>query len=572
MAFYSIIDIVAGSGDVNFVFDFDYISRDHIDVLRNGVSTPFSFLNAFTITLDTPASAGQIIRIQRMTPISEPVVDYANGSVLGEKDLDATAAQALFAAQEISDMHQNMMHKMPDDLPIMWDAEGLPIMDVGEPVEGSDAATKNYVEAAIIGLITGGAAASDTVESETNFGLSADAGAEVLYSRADHTHGSPANPITAHEAASDPHTQYTTAAEVDSSISTHEASADPHTGYQKESEKDAANGYAGLTAGSKIQNNAVTTGSIEDAAVFYSKIQDASASKLLGRGDSGSGDVEEINIGSNLSMTGSTLSASGGSSNVYTAYSSTNSLGATDTVVALSGASFTFTLTTAVGNSGRMVDIVHLGTSLTQVYTIATTSSQTIANSDGTTTSFILYTNGERLKVVSDGSNWVVLQHQANTSWTDAGVITIGATTTAPTKPTTPDYDHVFWKRAGNLAYVRFVFQVSSNAGSAAGSGAYLFTLPAGIAINTAEITPVATLYSTAVMSEALKSAVFGTGVLVIDSSLMDHCHGYAYSTTELQLVRSSASTPTGNTSFAMTGSEFGYYFETTFKAANWRA
>jgi len=32
----------------------------------------------------------------------------------------------------------------------------------------------------------------------------------------------------------------------------HEAAADPHTGYQKKSEKDAASGYAGLTAGTKL--------------------------------------------------------------------------------------------------------------------------------------------------------------------------------------------------------------------------------------------------------------------------------------------------------------------------------
>lgn len=35
-------------------------------------------------------------------------------------------------------------------------------------------------------------------------------------------------------------------------VSTHEAAADPHTGYQKESEKNAANGYAGLGSGGKL--------------------------------------------------------------------------------------------------------------------------------------------------------------------------------------------------------------------------------------------------------------------------------------------------------------------------------
>jgi len=39
----------------------------------------------------------------------------------------------------------------------------------------------------------------------------------------------------------------------------HEAAADPHTGYQKESEEDAASGYAGLNASSRITKGAITT-------------------------------------------------------------------------------------------------------------------------------------------------------------------------------------------------------------------------------------------------------------------------------------------------------------------------
>lgn len=59
--------------------------------------------------------------------------------------------------------------------------------------------------------------------TETSFGQSPSTGTSPLVARADHTHGTPADPIPAHVLDSDPHTQY-----------------------QLESEKDQANGYPSL--------------------------------------------------------------------------------------------------------------------------------------------------------------------------------------------------------------------------------------------------------------------------------------------------------------------------------------
>lgn len=67
-----------------------------------------------------------------------------------------------------------------------------------------------------------------------------------------------------------------------------------------------------VTAGPGNGSQAAT---IPNNTVIYAKMQDVSAaSKLLGRGDSGSGDPQEITLGTGLTMTGTTLDAAGGGS------------------------------------------------------------------------------------------------------------------------------------------------------------------------------------------------------------------------------------------------------------------
>jgi hypothetical protein len=61
-----------------------------------------------------------------------------------------------------------------------------------------------------------------------------------------------------------------------------------------------------------IAANAVTTSKIANTAVTFAKIQNINTNRLLGRSSAGSGSVEEISIGSGLSLSGGTLSASGG--------------------------------------------------------------------------------------------------------------------------------------------------------------------------------------------------------------------------------------------------------------------
>lgn len=87
-----------------------------------------------------------------------------------------------------------------------------------------------------------------------------------------------------------------------------------------------------------------------------------------------------------------------------------------DRNVYISGTSGTITVHTAVGNQGQVLNIIHSGTSLTQVYTITSTSGQTIGRLASGAWAF--YTQDEYLQIVSDNANWSKNLHLATTDWT----------------------------------------------------------------------------------------------------------------------------------------------------------
>ena len=76
-----------------------------------------------------------------------------------------------------------------------------------------------------------------------------------------------------------------------------------------------------------------------------------------------------------------------------------------------------------------------------------------------------------------DGTDWQPLVLNLDTPWIDAGVTTITATTTNPTKGTA--YDNHEWRRVGDSIEIHYDYIQYTN--GAAGSGTYLFGLPFGV-------------------------------------------------------------------------------------------
>ena len=103
----------AGDGTTStFAVGFEYLLQSHVQVELNTrvlLSTEWAWASSTTIQFITTAGApnppgdGDAIVIRRVTEIDDRLVDFTNGAVLTEADLDLAAKQNFFLAQEVTE-------------------------------------------------------------------------------------------------------------------------------------------------------------------------------------------------------------------------------------------------------------------------------------------------------------------------------------------------------------------------------------------------------------------------------------------------------------------------------------
>lgn len=144
---YSYVRYTGNGSTKNFTFSFPYLDQTHVQALVDGVvTTAFTFLNASTLAFTTAPANGSLIEIRRVTPKDTPIVNFADGSVLLERDLDLLATFNLYVSQETDDDVQEGLFTGIDNT---FSANSKRISNVVDPVNPQDVATKNYADNAM---------------------------------------------------------------------------------------------------------------------------------------------------------------------------------------------------------------------------------------------------------------------------------------------------------------------------------------------------------------------------------------------------------------------------------------
>jgi len=248
-----------------------------------------------------------------------------------------------------------------------------------------------------------------------------------------------------------------------------------------------------------------------------------------------------------------------------------------DRVITLSGASFTTNLQPAAMNRGVTLTFIHGGTSLTQVYTLARYGGDTISGA----TTVALHTNGQILRIMSDGTNWQIVSNYAQTAWADAGALTVTGSGGNPTKGT--NTEKFWWRRHGSGLQYRYEYDQTALGSAAAGTAAYIWALPSNLAFDTTVVRTNGSVVNDirgsyvgtgrgSAASDGAGNATFYVHVVPYSSTQFLIVYQSVCSSADGRLMRISGGTSTGIIANNLTfnQAQMSYFIEGSYPVSGW--
>ena len=262
------VDYTATAAQTDFAFTFPYLEDEHVVVEIDGsATTAFSIVTtpSTKIVLDSGATAGQVVRVRRKSQPDTNLVDFENGSVLTESELDRAYLHNRYLNEEIAELNDASLQKAPGTND--WDAGGSKIINVGTPTLTADATTKDYVDAKVNQASTGSSF------PPTKWVFTGTAGANTTYS----VTGAEVNGDTAYDVSVDgsvlePTTDYTVDPDTDTLTIVNTLSGGEDIVVIERGFGVAIS--TGSIGEDQLQTNSVSTAKIQNDAVDNSKIAD----------------------------------------------------------------------------------------------------------------------------------------------------------------------------------------------------------------------------------------------------------------------------------------------------------
>ena len=265
------VDYTATAAQTDFAFTFPYLEDEHVVVEIDGVqktlTTDYTIVTSPStkIVLTSGATAGQVVRVRRKSQPGTDLVDFENGSVLTESELDRAYLHNRYLNEEIGELNDASLQVEAGGTD--WDARGLKIKNVGTPTLTADATTKQYVDDKVNQLSSGASS------PPTKWVFTGDAGANTTYSVTDaEVNGDTAYDVSVDGSVLEPTTDYTVDPDTDTLtiVSTLSGGEDIVV-----IERGFGVAITGTIGADQLQSNAVTTAKINNSAVTTAKINNS---------------------------------------------------------------------------------------------------------------------------------------------------------------------------------------------------------------------------------------------------------------------------------------------------------
>lgn len=142
----SFIEYTGDGSTTAYTITFDYLATADVKAFLNGTATTAFSVNGQTLTFNSAPASQTSILIERDTPKASRLVDFSDGAILSEADLDKNANQLFFISQEAVDTADRAMAlNSANQFDATVSSTARRIVNMADPVDAQDAVTKNWL-------------------------------------------------------------------------------------------------------------------------------------------------------------------------------------------------------------------------------------------------------------------------------------------------------------------------------------------------------------------------------------------------------------------------------------------